>query len=316
MAIINNITFLKKQRNNLEQDIKKYEQTKNELEKEINLLQRSYWDDLEKEKQIKQNNKQLESTKNQLYIDIEQLTQEKNKIVESLKNREEFYIETELKYIDNLSGKDFEYYCSGLLEKLGYTSIVTKASNDEGCDLKATKDDISYAIQCKRYKDKVGVSAIQEIYAGKDCYECQKAIAFTNNFFTDPAKKMAEKLNVELWNRNKLIEILYQAYNFNLEHIDFIYNDPNIEANSTNEDLDDDLEDDTDPFLMEVIENIIDIGEVSASYIQRKFKVGYIKAGITIDQMEARGIISGYEGNKPRKVLISREDWNLKKYNL
>lgn len=313
MAIINNITFLKKQRNNLEQDIKKYEQKKNELEKEISLLQRSYSDDLEKEKQIKQNNKQLELTKNQLYIDIEQSTQEKDKIIESLKKREQFYVETELKYIDNLSGKDFEYYCSSLLEKLGYTSIVTKASNDEGCDLKATKDNILYAIQCKRYKNKVGVSAIQEIYAGKDCYECQKAIAFTSNFFTDPAKKMAKKLNVELWNRNKLIEILYQAYNFDLEHIDFIYNDPKI---SSDNELDQDLDNDTDPFLMEAIENIIDIGEVSASYIQRKFKIGYARAGRIIDQMEARGIISEYEGSKPRKVLISRENWDFLKNNL
>lgn len=48
-------------------------------------------------------------------------------------------------------------------------------------------------------------------------------------------------------------------------------------------------------------------GQASASFIQRRFKVGYARAGRIIDQIEARGIISGYEGSKPRQVLITRE---------
>ena len=51
------------------------------------------------------------------------------------------------------------------------------------------------------------------------------------------------------------------------------------------------------------------MGQASASFIQRRFKVGYARAGRIIDQMEARGIISGYEGSKPRQVLISKERW-------
>ena len=70
-----------------------------------------------------------------------------------------------------------------------------------------------------------------------------------------------------------------------------------------------DQDDDTDEFLPEAIEMVIDAGQASASFIQRRFKVGYARAGRIIDQMEARGIISGYEGSKPRQVLITKERW-------
>ena len=80
-------------------------------------------------------------------------------------------------------------------------------------------------------------------------------------------------------------------------------------VNSTDKELDEDLDDETDPFLMEAIEAVIDMGQASASYIQRRFKVGYARAGRIIDQMEERGIISGYEGSKPRKVLMPKERW-------
>ena len=71
-----------------------------------------------------------------------------------------------------------------------------------------------------------------------------------------------------------------------------------------------DEEDETDPFLLDAIECIIEIGHVSTSFIQRRFKVGYATAGRIIDQMEERGIISGYQGSKPREVLITLEEWN------
>ena len=80
-------------------------------------------------------------------------------------------------------------------------------------------------------------------------------------------------------------------------------------ANSTDKEIDEDLDDETDPFLMDAIEAVIDLGQASASFIQRKFKVGYARAGRIIDQMEERGIISGYEGSKPRKVLMPKERW-------
>lgn len=66
-------------------------------------------------------------------------------------------------------------------------------------------------------------------------------------------------------------------------------------------------EDDTDPFLEDAIKTVIEVGQASTSFIQRRFKVGYARAGRIIDQMEARGVISGYEGSKPRQVLMTME---------
>jgi S-DNA-T family DNA segregation ATPase FtsK/SpoIIIE len=68
--------------------------------------------------------------------------------------------------------------------------------------------------------------------------------------------------------------------------------------------------DDNDELLPQAVELVIDAGQASVSFIQRKFRVGYARAARIIDQMEARGIVSGYEGSKPRQVLITRQQWH------
>ena len=70
-----------------------------------------------------------------------------------------------------------------------------------------------------------------------------------------------------------------------------------------------DDKDDTDELLEDVIEMVIETGQASTSFIQRRFKVGYSRAGRIMDQMEQRGIISGFQGTKPREVLMSKERW-------
>ena len=81
-------------------------------------------------------------------------------------------------------------------------------------------------------------------------------------------------------------------------------------SNSTDKDLErEECDDDTDPFLNDAIETVIETGQASTSFIQRRFKVGYARAGRIIDQMEERGVISGYQGSKPREVLMSKERW-------
>ncbi len=80
-------------------------------------------------------------------------------------------------------------------------------------------------------------------------------------------------------------------------------------ANATDQEMDNDDEDETDEFLMDAIDMAVNMGQISASGLQRRFKIGYTRAGRIIDQMEARGIISGYEGSKPRKTLITEERW-------
>ena len=64
-----------------------------------------------------------------------------------------------------------------------------------------------------------------------------------------------------------------------------------------------------DDLLPQAIEIVVEIGQASASLLQRKLKVGYSRAGRLIDQLEERGIIGPHEGSKPRKVLISRSEF-------
>lgn len=71
----------------------------------------------------------------------------------------------------------------------------------------------------------------------------------------------------------------------------------------------DDGGDDSDAMLPAAIEVVIETGQASTSMLQRKLKLGYARAARLMDEMEARGIIGGYEGAKPRAVLITREQW-------
>ena len=66
---------------------------------------------------------------------------------------------------------------------------------------------------------------------------------------------------------------------------------------------------DADDLLPQAIEIVVEIGQASASLLQRKLKVGYSRAGRLIDQLEERGIIGPHEGSKPRKVLMSRNEF-------
>ena len=80
-------------------------------------------------------------------------------------------------------------------------------------------------------------------------------------------------------------------------------------SNKTDKELADEAQcdDDTDPLLMDAIDVVVETGQASTSFIQRRFKVGYARAGRIIDQMEERGVISGYQGSKPRQVLMTLE---------
>jgi DNA segregation ATPase FtsK/SpoIIIE, S-DNA-T family len=65
---------------------------------------------------------------------------------------------------------------------------------------------------------------------------------------------------------------------------------------------------DEDPLLDEAIALVAQMGTASTSMLQRRLRLGYTRAGRLIDMLERRGIISGYEGSKPRQVLITEAD--------
>ncbi len=65
---------------------------------------------------------------------------------------------------------------------------------------------------------------------------------------------------------------------------------------------------DEDPLLGQAIELVVEMGTASTSMLQRRLRLGYTRAGRLIDMLERRGIISGYEGSKPRQVLVGEAD--------
>jgi len=69
-------------------------------------------------------------------------------------------------------------------------------------------------------------------------------------------------------------------------------------------DEDGDFDPDEDPLLEKAIEVVVQAQTASVSLLQRRLRVGYTRAGRLIDMLERRGIISPYEGSKPRRVLV------------
>lgn len=110
--------------------------------------------------------------------------------------------------IDKMDGLTFEKYLQTLFKKLGYKVERTAYVGDYGADLIVEKNGVRSVIQAKRHKNKVNIKAIQEVVASKAKYNCTEAIVVTNNYFTKAAIDLAKANKVELWDRDKLVNLL------------------------------------------------------------------------------------------------------------
>ncbi len=88
-------------------------------------------------------------------------------------------------------------------------------------------------------------------------------------------------------------------------HAELLEEAPSEDAGGEDDDV---LHPDEDPLLEEAISLVAQMGTASTSMLQRRLRLGYTRAGRLIDMLERRGIISGYEGSKPRQVLITEAD--------
>lgn len=64
-----------------------------------------------------------------------------------------------------------------------------------------------------------------------------------------------------------------------------------------------------DPVMIDAIKCVIEAGQASTSFLQRRLRVGYARAGRLIDEMEQMGIVGPHEGSKPRQVLINYQQF-------
>jgi DNA segregation ATPase FtsK/SpoIIIE, S-DNA-T family len=81
-----------------------------------------------------------------------------------------------------------------------------------------------------------------------------------------------------------------------------------VEPTEPEKGSDDEFDPDEDPLLSDAIRLVAEMQTASTSMLQRRLRLGYTRAGRLIDMLERRGVISGYEGSKPRQVLISESD--------
>ena len=105
----------------------------------------------------------------------------------------------------------------------------------------------------------------------------------------------------------KMVNFLKQSgeANYNPDIIDKINHRDEAEEPKGEDEFDNEV----DEYLVDAIDLAVKSGSISTVGIQRSFKVGYARAGRIIDQMAERGYISGPQGSKPRKVLITKERW-------
>lgn len=113
--------------------------------------------------------------------------------------------------IDNMSGFEFEEFCVILLRELGYNAQQTKKSGDFGADILLEKNNQKIIVQTKRYKQKISVSAVQEITAAQNYYHIYHAWIITNNYFTKAAQELAQANNIRLINRDELAKMINQT---------------------------------------------------------------------------------------------------------
>lgn len=117
------------------------------------------------------------------------------------------YINSGIYQVDRMSGEEFERYLKCHFEKLGYKVEMTPKSHDYGADLVMSKDGERIVIQAKRYKESVGIKAVQEIIGALQYYKADKGYVVTNSkSFTKSAIELANNTSIELWARKDIID--------------------------------------------------------------------------------------------------------------
>ena len=271
------VLFLKKNRKR-KLDVKAHEQNLREYSE----LQAKY-------NELKQRYQSSQTEYAEINQTIENLKKQENEIKKSIDTKS-------LEFVDQLDGLGFEEYVRKLLIKLGYSNVQkTKASGDYGIDILAEKDNVTYAIQCKLYSSKLGNDCVQEACAGKKYYKKDLAVVITNSTFTQGAIELAKETNVVLWDR-KILDNMLQKINRTFEPCNTLKNERG--ENSCYD----------DPLYNEIVSFAVSVRKISASLIQRKYKIGYNRASRLIDMLEQNGVIGPQNGSNPREVLVKIED--------
>ena len=117
--------------------------------------------------------------------------------------------------IDQLSGVEFENLLEDKFTTMGFKVESTPTTGDYGADLIVENSEGSRIIvQCKRFKSKVNLKAVQEVVGAMGHYAGDYGVVITNNSFLNSAIKLAESHDIELWDGDKLVSFLAEDLSF------------------------------------------------------------------------------------------------------
>lgn len=115
--------------------------------------------------------------------------------------------ESNIKDIDQMTGRQFEEYVGTLFTSFGYDVTYTPTTGDYGADLILKKGKEVIVVQAKRYKQSVGVKAVQEVLPAVKFYKGNIALVITNSTYTKQALLLAKHNNVRMIDRDALIRL-------------------------------------------------------------------------------------------------------------
>ena len=120
-------------------------------------------------------------------------------------------MESGISLVDEMSGEHFEELLMEHFKKLGYIAKMTARTADYGADLVLEKEDERIVVQAKRWKQNVGIAAVQQVVGAIKHYKASKGMVVSNSYFTSNAEKLARSNNIELWDRDQLVNFLSKA---------------------------------------------------------------------------------------------------------
>lgn len=121
-----------------------------------------------------------------------------------------------------MSPFDFEHFTALLLQEMGYQTEVTKKTGDYGVDIIAIKNNQRIAVQCKRFQEghPVGNRDIQNLLGSMGYYRVHSCILVTTSDFTKNAREQSKNSPIELWNKEKLHELVKKhLLKFNINEV-------------------------------------------------------------------------------------------------
>ncbi|MCK0471241.1 restriction endonuclease [Halalkalibacter sp. APA_J-10(15)] len=129
--------------------------------------------------------------------------------------------------IDRMTGYEFEHYLYVMFASIGFDhTSITKSSRDFGADLTFTDlDGEKVVVQAKRLSDKLGLDAVQEVYAAKAYYAADVALVMTNTDRVSlPCRKLASATGVKIISRDQLHKFVYEGKKGRINEVQEIMN--------------------------------------------------------------------------------------------